>query len=91
MALPARVWILSTAGLVWVLLADRFASAEATLTLTAVLAEVRAQSPSLAAGHARIVAARRAFDATGRPLDPMLRVEIDRVGWAKMSEPAMLR
>lgn len=66
------------------------AVAQSELPLGKMLAEVRAQSPSLTAANARISAARRAWDATGKPADPMLSIELDNLGFAKESPAPML-
>ena len=63
----------------------------AATSLASVLDDVRARSPSLAAARARISAARRMRDASGRPNDPMLTVEVDRLGWAAGAASPMLR
>ncbi|HEX7480569.1 MAG TPA: TolC family protein [Polyangiales bacterium] len=82
----AAVWL--CAGVV---LCTARASAQAATPLGNVLGEVRAQSPSLAAARARISAARRTHDAAGKPNDPMLSIEVDRVGWARGAGRPMLR
>jgi outer membrane protein, heavy metal efflux system len=56
------------------------ASAQNVVSLRQMIADVRARSPSVAAARARITAARHAWDAAGKPSDPMLSVELDRVG-----------
>lgn len=66
-------------------------SPQATTSLATVLDDVRARSPSLAAARARISAARRMYDASGRPNDPELKVEVDRLGWASGAASPMLR
>lgn len=66
------------------------AAAQSEASLRQMLADVRAQSPSLAAARARVTAARRAWDASGRPADPMLSVEIGRLGFREGAEDPML-
>ncbi|HKP64185.1 MAG TPA: TolC family protein [Polyangiales bacterium] len=66
--------------LVMGMLCAEVAAAQDAVPLVQMLREVRAQSPSLVAARARITAAKRAWDASGRPADPMLSVELDRVG-----------
>lgn len=66
------------------------AAAQSAVSLRQMLAEVRAQSPSLAAARARVTAARRAWDATGKPADPMLSVELGRLGFMEGGEDPML-
>jgi outer membrane protein TolC len=56
------------------------AAAQNVVSLRQILVEVHSQSPSVAAATARVRAAQRAWDASGKPEDPMLSVMFDRVG-----------
>jgi outer membrane protein TolC len=78
------------AAIVLPLCSHATAAAQAVVSLGELLKDVRAQSPSLVAARARITAARRAWDATGKPGDPMLTVELDDLGFMEDGEGPML-
>ncbi len=65
--------------------------AQTTISLSTIISDVHAQNPALAASRARIGAAHRQVDAAGRPEDPLVRVEVDRVGWARDASRPWIR
>lgn len=75
--------MLRIASLLFLLAAGAFgakAHAQRSVSLKQLLDEVRAESPSLAAARQRITAAKQAWNASGKPADPMLSVEVDEIG-----------
>lgn len=60
-------------------------------SLEALLTELRASSPTLAAVRTRVAGARATARAAGRPEDPMLDVEVDNLGLREEDDRMMAR